>query len=132
MKAAEGCQSSWVTVTNCHRPVAAQLERMHNEMRLLSLEQRRNIQLLKLLYARSREAAYIKHPACVLRDDVKIRFRLMTKCSGKYLKSPLFRGSVLWDTIATDVQRSVTMNVFRKHADHLYHGYNDLKDKVIS
>ena len=76
---------------------------MHNEMRLLSLEQRRNIQLLKVLYARSRKPAYIKHPVCVLRDNVKIRFNLMTKCSGKYLKSPLFRGSVHYTHGCTEI-----------------------------
>ena len=36
------------------------LDRLHNEMRLISLEQRRNIQLLKLLYVRSKKCAYIK------------------------------------------------------------------------
>ena len=66
-------------------------------------------------------------PVRVLRGNVKVRFKLMTQCTGKYLKSPIYRGSALWDTLTPEVQRSVTMNVFTKHnIVSLYRQYVDL------
>ena len=37
------------------------------------------------------------------RGNVKM-FKLMTKCSGKYLGSPLYRGSILWEKLEKATQ----------------------------
>ena len=67
------------------------LERLHAEMNLLSLEQRRHIQLLKLLFIRRKEPMYVKRgkkkkkkkkPVRNLTGNSRIKFKLMTNCSG--------------------------------------------------
>ena len=73
-------------------------------MRLVSLEQRRQIQCLNLIYILSKKEIYIMKNNVNTRANVKIKFRLMTKCSGKYLGSPLYRGSVLWDNLGKITQ----------------------------
>ena len=62
-------------------------KRLHREMGLVSLEQRRNIQILKLLYVRSKNSIYIKKPVRALRGNAKVKFKLMSR--GKYMGSPL-------------------------------------------
>ena len=73
-------------------------------MRLVSLEQHRHIQCLVLIYRLSKKEMYIKRSNVNTRRNVKIKFKLMTICSGKYLGSPLYRGSLLWDKLDKGVQ----------------------------
>ena len=76
-------------------------------MNLVSLEQLRNVQLLKLMYLRSKKENYIKKPVRALRGNIKVKFKLMSKCTGKYMNSPMYRGSTLWDTLRVNIQRSL-------------------------
>ena len=55
------------------------ISRLHNEMKIISLEQRRNIQLLKLMYHRSKKDVYMKKHVWLLRANAKIQFKLMSK-----------------------------------------------------
>ena len=96
------------------------IDRLHEEMGLISLEQRgwihplcleqrRNIQLLKLMFSRSKNILCIKEPVRALQGNGKIKFKLMSRCTGKYLNSPLFRGSVLWDKLTANVQKLMSV-----------------------
>ena len=80
------------------------IDRLHFEMRLVSLEQRRQVQCLVLMYRLSKKEMYIKRTNVNTRGNVKIKFKLMTRCSGKYLGSPLYRGSLLWDKLEKEIQ----------------------------
>ena len=64
--------------------------------------------------------------ARLLRGNVNVKFKLMTRCTGKYLNSPLYRGSIQWDKIPVYVQRACTMELFSKHVTQLYRQYVDL------
>ena len=75
------------------------IDRLHQEMKLVSLEQRRQIQCLTLMYRLSKKKVYIKETNVNTRGNSKTKFKLMTKCSSKYLGSPLYRGSILWDKL---------------------------------
>ena len=68
-----------------------------------------------LLYDRIKEPNYITKPVRVLRGNVKVKFELMARCAGKYLNSPLYRGSNPWSITPSNIQRSAAMNVFTKH-----------------
>ena len=102
------------------------IDRMHNEMGLISLEQRRSIQLLKLMYARSKKVECLKMPVRTLRGNCKIKFKLMSKCSGKYMNSPLYRGSILWDQLEESIQKSCTITKFTKSVCHKNKEYKDM------
>ena len=79
------------------------IKRFHSEMNLVGLKQRRNVQLLKLMYLTSKNENYIKKPVRALRG------KLMSKCTGKYMNSPMYRGSTLWDTLPVAIQRSLSI-----------------------
>ena len=51
----------------------------------------------------------IKKHVRVLKANAKIQFKLMSKFSGKYLNSPLYRGSSHWDTLPNIVQQSLNI-----------------------
>ena len=102
------------------------IDRLHHEMGLISIEQRRNIQLLKLMFIRSKKLENVKIPVRLLRGNCKIKFRLMTKRTGKYLNSPLYRGSILWDQLDENIQKSCTILEFTKAICKTNRMYKDL------
>ena len=81
-------------------------------MKIVSLEQRRQMQCFNLMYRLSKKEMYIKKPVVHMRGNTKINFKLMTKCSSKYLGSPLFRGATLWDKLDKAVQTLPTAGHF--------------------
>ena len=59
------------------------IERLHSEFKILSLEQRRHIQLLKLLYYRSKTPMYLKVPVNTMRANAKVQFKKMSRTTTK-------------------------------------------------
>ena len=88
------------------------IERLHNEMKIISLEQRRRIQCLTLMYRLSKKTIYVKKPTVNTRGNVKTKFTLMSKCTSKYLNSPLYRGSILWDNLDKNIQDLPTLKCY--------------------
>ena len=77
---------------------------------------------MKLLFTRSKDEKNIKKPVRVLRGNSKVKFKVMSRCTGKYLNSPLYRGTVIRDLIPLHVQKS--LDVFTKHIRLMNHEYN--------
>ena len=102
------------------------IDRLHSEMRIVSLEQRRHMQCLNLMYRLSKKEMYIKRTNVNTRGNRKKKFKLMTKCSGKYLGSPLYRGSELWDKLAKSVQDLPTNLKFANTIKKSFRIYKDL------
>ena len=99
------------------------IERLHGGMKLVSLEQRRHMQCLNLMYRLSKKEVYIKNIDVNTRGNVKTKLRLMTKCSSKYIGSPLYRGATLWDK---DIQVLPHAKYFSKVISKNYQEYKDL------
>ena len=72
------------------------------------------IQLLKLMFVRSKKVECLKIPARLLRGNSKVKFKLMSRCSTKYMNSPLYRGSELWDKLEECIQKPCTITEFSK------------------
>ena len=51
-----------------------------------------------------------------------------TRCTDKYLNSPLYKGSQIWDTLPENVQRADTLKQFIKHVYYRYARYQQLLD----
>ena len=102
------------------------IERLHHEMKLVSLEQRRQVQCLTLMYRLSKKEGYIKRTDVNTRGNVKIKFKLMTRCSSKYMGSPLFRGSQLWDKLEKTVHDLPTVKRFSSALNAKCRVYKDL------
>ena len=65
---------------------------------------------------------YIKNIHVNTRGNVKTKFKLMTKCSSKYLGSPLYRGATLWDNLDKDIQ-VLPEGVYPQSADSMRWGH---------
>ena len=102
------------------------VQRLHNEFRILSLEQRRHVQLLKLLFARSKKQMYLKLPTRPTRGNVKVKFSIMSRATTKYLNSPFLRGTVLWDILPVETQKVESMYEFKKLMKLRFKQYVDL------
>ena len=100
--------------------------RLHQEMNLISLEQRWRVQCLKLMYRISRKPVYLKKTNVHSRGNRKVKFKLMTKCTSKYLNSPLYKGATLWDEIEKNIQDMPTLKQFTKEIMKSYNVYVDL------
>ena len=73
-----------------------------------------------------RKSECIKRPVRVLRGNCKVKLKLMTKCTGKYQNSPLYRGSAVWDSLILEVQKSLTVLTFAKAICKMHNVYKDL------
>ena len=96
---------------------------LHREGRIQSLEQRRNMQLLKLIYHQSKNPSNIKAPTRPTRAGEKIVFNIPTRCTTKYLNSPYYLGTQIWDNLPVDTQRMNSIRRFEKCVDSLYKVY---------
>ena len=104
------------------------IERLHTEARIQSVEQRCIFQLLKLLFDYSRDPINIKIPVRHTRAGAKIVFDMPTRCTTTYLKSPLYKGSLIWDTFPESTQKLDTMTQFTKTIKHHYAVFENLLD----
>ena len=100
---------------------------MHNRANLLSLEQRRQVQVLCLMFiykTRHLDARRVynrRTRAAVIFNFVRERYN----CT-KYRSSPYYKGSLLWDALPPDAKRCTTLIEFKKCLKNVYNTYNVL------
>ena len=100
---------------------------MHNRANLLSLEQRRQIQVLCLMFIhkyRDLNARRIHHRmtrAANIYSFVRERYN----CT-KYRTSPYYKGSLLWDALPLVSKRCQTLLEFKKSLRIVYKTYSDV------
>ena len=102
------------------------IDRLHNECKILGLEQRRRKQLLRLMYLHSRMEKNIKKPVRATRAMAKVTFKTATRCTGKYLNSPFFKGTILWDRIDRELQSVNTVRQFKLGLKKLCTEYHEI------
>ena len=100
------------------------VQRLHHEAKLQSVEQRGLFQLLKLLYGYSKNVNQV--PARLTRAGAKVVFDIPSRCTDKYLNSPLYKGCQIWDLLPEDVQRSDTLAEFIRHVYYRYAEYRNV------
>ena len=98
---------------------------LHIESNIQILEQRQKLQLLKLMYYKSKIVTNIKVASRPTRAGDNIVFRIPTKCTTKYLNSPYYIGAQLWSKARGDVQRAANIFEFDKHIAPFYRTYQD-------
>ena len=102
------------------------IEKLHNKYKVLSLEQRMHKQLLWLMYLLSKEGKFVKAPARVTKNADKIVFKVPTRITPKYEKSPFYMGTILWNELSRDIQIAQSVPEFKKAIDKRYKKYRDL------
>ena len=96
---------------------------LHAKCKILSLEQRRRKQLLRLMFNLSKDKEFLKVPNRVTRGAGRVTFKVPAKIFPSYERSPFYVGTKLWDELTTSVQESVDIFAFKKEIDKLYRVY---------
>ena len=99
---------------------------LHAECTLLGLEQRRRKQLLRLMYLHSKDESNIKQPARLTREASKIVFKIPSRCTDKYMRSPFYKGNILWNQLDVNVQKICNVTKFTEALNTLYVGYQEI------
>ena len=73
---------------------------------ILGLEQRRRKQLLRLMYLHSKREENIKKPLLLPKAVTKLFFKTATKGTGKYLSSPFYTSTLLWNELSPEQQHT--------------------------
>ena len=102
------------------------ITRLHSECTILGLEQRRRKQLLRLMHMHSKDEDNFKKSVRITRAVVKLGFKLPTKCTGKYMNSPFYKGTLLWDRLSPDLQRVNNVDQFMKALKKMYVTYQEI------
>ena len=100
--------------------------RLHCECNLIGLEQRRRRQLLRLMYLHSKIGDNIKKPVRVTRAISKIVFKTASRCTGKYLNCPFYKGTILWNILDTELQRLCSVKRFVEELKKLHRNYQEI------
>ena len=98
---------------------------MHREGSLVSLEQRRKVQMLGLMYVYKNFVNVERIFAKNTRQGNRYNFRVENYQSSKYKKSPYFKGSVLWDTLSNDVISIPTLVTFKDKLKRIFSPFDE-------
>ena len=101
------------------------IEQLHREAKLQSVEQRCLFHLLKILYSYSKSVDHVKPARRLTRAGNKIVFKLPTRCSERYLNSPLYVGAKIWDNLHEDTQRLASIDQFVRRVKPNYVNYRE-------
>ena len=101
------------------------IEQLHREAKLQSVEQHCLFHLLKILYNYSKSVDHVKPDRRLIRAGNKIVFKLPTRCSERYLNSPLYVGAKIWDNLHEDTQRLASIDQFVRRVKPNYVNHRD-------
>ena len=100
--------------------------KIHDSVGLLSLEQRRQKQLLNIMFIQAKKGKSRAATNVNTRSQAKYVFKVETKMGKKYQKSSYFLGTRLWDMLDKTTQDLPCRFSFKKHVNCLYKRYNPL------
>ena len=99
------------------------VKKLHGEAKLLSLDQRRIIQLLSLMF--NHKIQYNARRPVVRNTQNAERYSFYTECYNnvKYKNSPYFKGSHIWDTLPREAIDCDNIFEFKKCIKKIYCKY---------
>ena len=113
------------TCYNVKRRDRLSISNMHNRSHLLSLEQRRTIQLLCLMYMHKQDPDNLKIPIRNTRAADRDEFNVERYQNSKYKNSPFFKGADLWKSLPLNMINSDCLFQFKKGLKNMYKKYSD-------
>ena len=96
---------------------------LHSKFKIVSLEQQRRIQLLLLMYKKSKDISMYKVFPRDTRNSRRIVFRTDTYEGSLYKRSPYFVGSKLWDALPKDIINLPDIFSVKTRIKRLYRHY---------
>ena len=100
--------------------------RLHCEFMLKGLERRRRRQLLRLMYLHSKNESNVKKTVRVTRAISKVIFKTASRCVNKYLNSPFYKGTILWNNLDVEMQRIGNVKRFVTELKKLDRNYQEM------
>ena len=99
---------------------------MHQSAKLLSLEQRRQKQLLCLMFIYKARHSNVRrtHNRNTRAANV-FSFTRERYHNVKYRNSPFYKGALLWDTLPLHMKQCMSLLEFKKPLKDIYTRYND-------
>ena len=98
---------------------------MHSEAGLLSLEQRRQKQLLSLMFIYKQRHDVARVHARETRAAQIFSFKRERYNCMKYKNCPYYKGAVLWDGLPAPARNSVSLLEFKKHLKMIYRVFDN-------
>ena len=102
------------------------IDYLHEECKILGLEQRRRKQLLRLMYLHSKCERNIKKPVRPTRAVSKIIFKTPSRITTKYSNSPFYKGTLLWNNLEVETQKALNVVFFTSKLKTLYPVYQEI------
>ena len=102
------------------------IEKLHEKYKIISLEQRRRKQLLRLMYSLSKDEKYLHVLGQLTRNANRISFKVPTRITHVYEHSPYYIGTVLWNSLPQAVQESNSIFEFKREMDRINRTYVNL------
>ena len=96
---------------------------LHNRSGLLSLEQRREKQLLHMMLWYSKSEKHLFKGNRRTRLQCKINFKVLPLKTRKYINSPMNRGNILWNRLTLNEQSTFSNPLFKFILDRKYKTY---------
>ena len=93
-------------------PRGIDVDILHRDFDLEKMVERRDRQLLSIIYSRAQERVNVKEPVRQLRGNVKVQLVLPIRMTELYMKSPLYRGVQLWNKLSHSIQHSPSKVIF--------------------
>ena len=90
------------------------IEELHGKCKIISLEQLRRNQLLRLMYLLSKDKDFLHVPGRLTRNANRIMFKVQTKINPVYERSPYYIGTQLWNELPRSMQESACIFEFKK------------------
>ena len=101
------------------------IERMHNRAGLLSLDQRRQKQVVCIMFIHKQRFTVARVHARMTRAAGIFSFvRERYNCI-KYKNSPYYKGAIMWDGLPNVLKTSVTLLEFKKNLNGIFKKYDD-------
>ena len=100
------------------------LDIMHKNAKLVSLEQRRCVQILLLMYKLSKNPDNRKIGLRNTRQQEKYIFKTDAKIGTKYANSPYYKGTNLWNKFSREEQQSEDIFMFKANIKGKYNVFD--------
>ena len=113
------------TCFNVKRRDRLSIVKMHKKAKLLSLEQRRSLQLLYLMFLHKVNVDNLRVHNRNTRAAQRDHFYVERYNNIKYKNSPFYKGAELWDLLPMDIISCDTVFQFKKELKRKYTAYCD-------
>ena len=113
------------TCYNVKRRNKYSVVKMHNQAKLLSLKQRRSLQLLHLMYLHKNDISNMRIMNRNTRAARREHFYVERYNNVKYKNSPYHKGTELWDLLPLDIIQSDSIFQFKPCLKRRYNIYCD-------